>query len=221
MNVIPDRLLDVLELDLHLLAELEVERAQRLVQQQHAGAVDERARERDALPLAARELARLALRELAEAHERERLARALSPLRLGHALDAQPVFDVLLDAHVREQRVVLEHRVDVALVGRARVTSLRRGTRAPLVGRSKPAIIRRQVVLPEPDGPSSEKNSPRATSRLDVVDRHERAEGLRHAVQPHAYVSGRCARRSGPDRRGLLHGGATIAAGNGAARGRE
>ena len=73
----PDGLLDVLELDLHLLAELEVERAQRLVQQQHAGAVDERARERDALPLAARELARLALRELAQPHERERLAGAL------------------------------------------------------------------------------------------------------------------------------------------------
>ena len=76
----PDRLLDVLELDLHLLAQLEIERAERLVQQQHAGPVDERARERDALPLAARELARLALRELAQAHERERLAGALAPL---------------------------------------------------------------------------------------------------------------------------------------------
>ena len=30
----------------------------------------------------------------------------------------------------------------------------------PLVGWSKPAIIRSSVVLPQPDGPSSEKNSP-------------------------------------------------------------
>jgi hypothetical protein len=31
----------------------------------------------------------------------------------------------------------------------------------PAVGNSKPAIIRRVVVLPQPDGPSIEKNSPR------------------------------------------------------------
>ncbi len=31
---------------------------------------------------------------------------------------------------------------------------------SPLVGTSKPAIRRRSVVLPQPDGPSSEKNSP-------------------------------------------------------------
>ena len=35
----------------------------------------------------------------------------------------------------------------------------------PSVGSSKPAIIRRVVVLPEPDGPSIEKNSPSRTSR--------------------------------------------------------
>src|SRR5512137_2703162 len=32
----------------------------------------------------------------------------------------------------------------------------------PLSGWSKPAISRRQVVLPDPDGPSSAKNSPGA-----------------------------------------------------------
>ena len=36
----------------------------------------------------------------------------------------------------------------------------------PAVGCSKPAIMRRQVVLPEPDGPSSEKNSPACTDRF-------------------------------------------------------
>ena len=34
-----------------------------------------------------------------------------------------------------------------------------RNTR-PSVGASNPAIIRRQVVFPEPEGPSMEKNSP-------------------------------------------------------------
>src|SRR5690348_18273697 len=35
----------------------------------------------------------------------------------------------------------------------------------PLVGCSKPAISRSVVVLPQPDGPSREKNSPLATVR--------------------------------------------------------
>jgi hypothetical protein len=34
-----------------------------------------------------------------------------------------------------------------------------------VVGRSKPAIIRSVVVFPQPDGPSSVKNSPGGMSR--------------------------------------------------------
>ena len=73
--------LDVLQLELHLLAELQVEGAERLVEQQRRGPVDERAGERDALLLAAGELARLALLEALEAHRPDRLRDAL--LRLG------------------------------------------------------------------------------------------------------------------------------------------
>ena len=51
-----DLALDAHQLELHLLAELEVERAERLVEQQHRGLVHERPGERDALLLAAREL---------------------------------------------------------------------------------------------------------------------------------------------------------------------
>ncbi len=53
-----DGALHVLQLGLHVGAQLQVERAERLVEQQHLGAVDERAGERDALLLAARELLR-------------------------------------------------------------------------------------------------------------------------------------------------------------------
>ena len=45
--------LDALQLDLHLLAQLEVERAQRLVEQQHRRPVHQRPRQRHALLLAA------------------------------------------------------------------------------------------------------------------------------------------------------------------------
>ena len=49
----PDLALEGLELELHLLAQLEVEGAERLVEEEHGGPVDERAGERDALLLAA------------------------------------------------------------------------------------------------------------------------------------------------------------------------
>ena len=58
MNVMPSVPLEVLELDLDLLAQLLVEGAERLVEQQHLGLERERARQGDALPLAARELVR-------------------------------------------------------------------------------------------------------------------------------------------------------------------
>ena len=63
-----DLALDRLELDLHLLAELEVERAERLVEEQDLRAVHDRARERDALPLTAGQLGRLAVAESREPH---------------------------------------------------------------------------------------------------------------------------------------------------------
>ena len=113
-----DVLLDALELDLELLAQPQVERAERLVEQQRPRAVDERAGERDALLLAAGELSRLALAEAAELDELERLADALGDLGLGDLLALEPEGDVALDAQVREERVRLEDRVDVALVGR-------------------------------------------------------------------------------------------------------
>ena len=66
-----DLALDLFELDLHLPAELEVERTERLVEQQHRGPVHERARERDALALAARQLLRPRAFAAAQLHELE------------------------------------------------------------------------------------------------------------------------------------------------------
>src|ERR1700719_1766909 len=48
------------------------------------------------------------------------------------------------------------------------VTSVPSSSTFPAVGCSKPAISRKVVVFPQPDGPSSEKNSPLATVRSMV-----------------------------------------------------
>ncbi len=45
------------------------------------------------------------------------------------------------------------------------VTSSPSSSTVPSLGSSKPAIMRRVVVLPQPEGPSIVKNSPRGISR--------------------------------------------------------
>ncbi len=160
-----DVALDRLELHLHLLAQLEVEGAERLVEEEHARPVDQGAGEGDPLALAARELAGAAAAEVTEAHLLERVHGPLATLGPADLLDPQAVLDVLDDAHVREEGVVLEDGVDVACVGRRGVTSSPPSWTVPAVGVSNPAIIRSTVVLPEPDGPSIEKNSPSAMDR--------------------------------------------------------
>src|SRR4029078_13635704 len=70
----PELLLELLELDLQLLPELQVERAERLVQEQRPRCVDDRAGERHALALAAGQLAGLARAVALDTHAGERLA---------------------------------------------------------------------------------------------------------------------------------------------------
>ena len=107
----------------HLDAELGVEIRQRFVEQQHARADDDRAGERDALLLAAGELAGELLLVSGETDLRQHVADALPDLGGGEIAHAQPVRDILEDRQMREQRIVLEHEADVALVRRLAVTS--------------------------------------------------------------------------------------------------
>ena len=155
-----------LQLELHLLAQLQVERAERLVEQQHARAVDERARERDALLLAARELARLAAAEPSSPTSSSISSTRPLHLPLVDALAAQPEGDVLEDGQVREERVALEDGVDVAPVRRQPDDVAVAEEDRALVGSSKPPIIRSVVVLPQPDGPSSAKKEPEGISSV-------------------------------------------------------
>ena len=101
------------DLDPHLLAQLEIKVRQRLVEQQHRRIDDQRAGERDALPLAAGHLQRPALAQTGELHQVERLRDALRRFRRRHLSHSQAECDVFSGGHVRKQRVVLEHDADV------------------------------------------------------------------------------------------------------------
>ena len=60
----------------------------------------------------------------------------------------------------------------------------------PVRASSRPAMMRSSVVLPQPDGPSSETNSPRLTAMLSSLQHHassrnaSRRERRRHALCP-------------------------------------
>ena len=88
--------------------------------------VDERARDRDALLLAARQLVREAVELLAEADELQDLGHLALDRAARLALHLERVGDVLVDGAVRQELEVLEHAADVAAQLRhARAAQLR------------------------------------------------------------------------------------------------
>jgi hypothetical protein len=101
-------LLDLADRAPQLLADLRVERAERLVEQQHLGPVRERARDGDALLLAAESCVGQAVVHAFEGDELQELGATLEAIGALHAPHAERELDVVGDAHVPEQGVVLE-----------------------------------------------------------------------------------------------------------------
>ena len=110
--------MQMLELDLHMLAQLLVECGQWLVHQQNARTEDECPRQRDTLTLPAGQLIDAALAELGQLYRRQRLGDALGAFRGADLAQLQRESDVFRYRHVRKQRVTLEHHADISLVRR-------------------------------------------------------------------------------------------------------
>ncbi len=89
-KVMPSSRWSCFELDLHLLAQLEVEGAERLVEQEHPRLEDDRTGEGHPLALATGELGGPAGAEVAEAHGLQRLAGALAALPLADPRTRSP-----------------------------------------------------------------------------------------------------------------------------------
>ena len=132
-------LLDVLELLLHVLAQLQVERGERLVEQQHARPAHERARNGDALLLSAGQARDVAALEARELDEREHLVDLLLDLVARQLLLAQRKRHVFKHVQVGEEGVALENGVDVALVRRNVVDALTEKEDVALIRRFKAA----------------------------------------------------------------------------------
>ena len=112
--------LDGLELDLHLLAQLEVQRAERLIEQQDLGPIDQGAGQGHPLTLAAGELGGLAVAVGTQSNRLQRLARRGSRRSAWPTLATlRPYSMFWATVMCAEQRVVLEDGVDVAVERRA------------------------------------------------------------------------------------------------------
>jgi len=109
--------LEALELELHLLSELQVQSPERFVEEQHLGVVAQRSGDGDALHLSTGELGGPATLEGGELDEGKDVRHAPDDLVLGDLAHLEPIGDVVEDRHVRKERIALEHGVDVALVG--------------------------------------------------------------------------------------------------------
>jgi hypothetical protein len=101
-----------------VLAELEVEGAERLVEQEHGRVEDQRPGERDPLALPAGELIDAAAAEPGQADALEHRVDPARDVGARRAPTSQAIGDVVGDRHHREERQVLEDQVHRAAVRR-------------------------------------------------------------------------------------------------------
>src|SRR5579884_3741315 len=121
-----------------------IERRQRLVEEKDVRLARERPRERDALPLAARQLLRTRRSEMPDPEPLEQRRHRPPAGAEGH---------VGADAQVWEQRVVLEDEPGAPPRAVSTHRSPSRETR-PRAGAASPAITCRTDVFPAPEGPT-------------------------------------------------------------------
>jgi hypothetical protein len=172
--------LQALELDLHLLAQLQIERGQRLVQQQYVRPVHEGARQRDTLLLAPAQLRRIAAAHLGKVDEVEKLVDQLLHFRFGHLLATQAEGYVVEDLQMRKECIALEHHVDrPAVRRRVRVVFALEQDRA-LVGDFKAGDDSQQRALAAPARTEQRDELALFDDEGNVVHGGNVVESLRH-----------------------------------------
>ena len=153
-------------LEAHLLAQIGVEIGQRLVEQQRLRLDDQRARQRDALLLAARQLAGIAVGERLEPRGGEDRARACGAIVVaielaqlaGRRRRSPPPSCAATARSSGRSSTCCAARA--AACGAGEETTRSPTRISPADGSMKPAISRSVVVLPQPDGPSRQTSSP-------------------------------------------------------------
>jgi hypothetical protein len=177
--------LQPLDLDLHVEAEILVERAEGLVEQEDLRIHRERAGERDALLLPAGKLPRQPLGESLHMDEAQHVGHALADPRLRRMARLEPVGDVLGDRHMRKERVVLEHDADAAAMRRQMVHGLAVEEDAARALRHEARDDAQKRGLAAARGAQQRDELAGGDVEPDVADRDQVAEAVRDAVERH------------------------------------
>ena len=173
------------------LAHLRVERAERLVEQEHLRFHRESAGQRDALTLSAGELRRETVGQPSELHEIEQTLDTLLDLRARRALatrlNAQAERDVLEHGQMPEQRVVLEHEADAAFADVLRGSVLAGKDDRALIRLLKAGNDAKQRGLAAARRAKQRHQLARRKGQVDVVERFKGAKRLRDILNLDAH----------------------------------
>ena len=110
--------LHLLQLYLHILAQLEVKSAERLIEKEQARTVYECACYCHALLLTAREIGHFACLKALEIYERQHTFYFCAYVGVRHFFKTQTEGDIFVDVEVREERIALENGIDLSFVRR-------------------------------------------------------------------------------------------------------
>ncbi len=179
----PDLALQTPDLRARLRAQLRVEVRQRLVHEEHLRLAHERTPERHALALPARQRARLAIEQRLDPEQLGGLVAAAADLGSAELANPEPEGEVLPDAHLRIERVILEHHRDVALARRDVVDD-------PLADPDAPGTERLEAREHPQRRRLARARRPDEHHELAVLDRERElrhggrlAEALRHLLE--------------------------------------
>ncbi len=183
-----------------LLAELRVEVAERLVEQDDLGLCHQRPRQRDALLLASRKLGRRAPLDPFELDEAQRLPHLLANHLPALAADLQRVRDVVEHAQVRPDRVGLEHHAEAALLGGhgdapgLRPDDVAADSDLAVVGRLQADDAAQQRRFAAAAWPEQREDVVGRNSEIDVIERANRPAlgpiALAEALDPDLHAGG-------------------------------
>ncbi len=166
-----------------------VECRERLVEEEHARPRGESAGERDALLLAPRQLERVALAEAGQADELQHFVDAGAALVGGDAGDPEAEADIVLDVHVREQRIGLEHHSDLALVRWQRRDVLAFDQDGAGVGALEAGDHPQDRGLAAAGGPEQGHELALVEGEADALDDGVAAKGLHQVLEPEEVLS--------------------------------
>ena len=174
-----------------LVPDLTVQGTEGFIEQQHVGIHRERPSQGNALPLSAGELRGKAIAGLAQLHQLEQRLHLAANVRgrrpFAARLDLESEGDVFEHRHVTEQRVMLKHESDLAVPDRPQSRILAIEQHLSRIGDFETRDDAQQRGLAAARGPEQRDQRAGGDVEIDVFNRGEFTELLRHAAQCNAH----------------------------------